>query len=389
VLLVTGRLGILGGGQLALYLCEAAQALGVKVAVFAEPGDAPALERADRAFRAGRASFGSLDDFLAHCDVVTFDKEAIPEAILAHLTAAEKRGCIAARPGTATLHMLGDKALQKAWLVRHKLPTLPYAVLPANARSPHFLTQKCGAGIVQKVRCGGYDGRGVQVLTPAEATQQLWKVPSIVEPYLPGCLEIAVIVARTQSGEVECFPPVSMEFDAQLNSVRTVIMPAAIDTRQTEAAVTLARKTVDALDGVGVFAIEMFITAEGLILINEISPRVHNSGHVTLDACNVSQFEQHVRAVTGMPLVPVSLSSPAAMLNILYFEADRALYPVKPTATTLPDLDARVYWYGKTPGRAGRKMGHINSLGSDTSEALELAQNALSNLPRGCGGKVG
>jgi len=133
---------------------------------------------------------------------------------------------------------------------------------------------------------------------------------------------------------------------------------------------------------VGVFAVEMFLTDEGTLLINEISPRVHNSGHLTLDGCNVSQFEQHVRAVLGLPLVAIRSLSPAAMVNILDSEELRACSPARPTRETSPQGDVSVYWYGKTPGRTGRKVGHINALASGAGEALDLARQTLADLAR-------
>lgn len=377
---MTTRLGIIGGGQLALYLCQAAQALGAEVAVIAEPGDAPALKLADKAHSAELDNLAAIDKFLADADVVTFDKEAIPDETLLHLIAAEEQGRTLVRPGADILLLLKDKALQKNWLVQHNLPTLPYVVLSGDSESLSSLQDKLGAGLVQKVRCGGYDGRGVQILKPTQTSQKLWDVPSLVEPFLPECREISVIAARSQTGEIEIYPPVSMEFDPQLNSVETVTMPASIDAQKTREAQDLGRRALEALGGVGLFAIEMFITREGELLVNEISPRVHNSGHVTLDACNVSQFEQHVRAVMGMPLAPVKLDSPAAMINILYTDDFRAICPSNPVAQTLPDLGTTVYWYGKTTGQMGRKMGHINSVGADVGEALELAQRALLKL---------
>lgn len=374
------RLGIIGGGQLALYLCQAAQALGAEVAVIAEPGDAPALKIADKAHSAELDDLTAIDKFLADSDVVTFDKEGIPDQTLFHLISAQEQERIVIRPGADTLLLLKDKALQKDWLVEHNLPTLPYIVLPGDSVSLSSLQDKLGMGLVQKVRCGGYDGRGVQIMPPTQSSQKLWDVPSLVEPFLPECREISIIAARSQSGEIEVYPPVSMEFDPELNSVETVTIPASIDPQQAAEAEDLGRRTLEALDGVGLFAIEMFITEAGELLVNEISPRVHNSGHVTLDACNVSQFEQHVRAVLGMPLTPVNLDSPAAMINILYTDDFRAICPSNPVVQTLPDLGTSVYWYGKTTGQMGRKMGHINSVGADVGEALALAQRALVML---------
>ena len=377
---MTSRLGIIGGGQLALYVCEAAQALGAEVSILAEPGDAPALHRADKRFVAALDDIAVVEQFLASCDVVTFDKEAIPDETLFHLAAAEERGHCAVWPRAETLLLLKDKGRQKEWLVQQGLPTLPFRVLSGNNLPIGELTGTLGDCLVQKACQGGYDGRGVQILAPITSSQALWNVPSVVEPFLPDCREVAVIVARSHSGAIEIFPPVSMEFDAQLNSVSTVVMPAVIDSGKTGEAKALAHRAIAALGGVGVFAVEMFLTAKGELLINEISPRVHNSGHVTMDACSVSQFEQHARAVLGMPLQPGSLVSPAVMLNILYSEDFRTVCPPGPTVQTLPEQGATIYWYGKTPGHAGRKMGHINAVGRSVGDALQQAGSALERL---------
>jgi 5-(carboxyamino)imidazole ribonucleotide synthase len=377
---VSARLGIIGGGQLALYLCEAAHALGVEVAIITEPGDAPALQLAETPIQAELTDIGAIERFISACDVVTFDKEAIPELTLECLAAAEDQGRTSVRPRVNTLRLLKDKALQKAWMVRHELPTLPYCTLPGNMMSVDDLTARFGQSIVQKARSGGYDGRGVQILAPLRSAEELWDTPSIVEPYLPDCQEIAVIAARSLSGEIQTYHPVGMAFDGELNSVETVIMPAPISSQLAEEAMALACKALNVLDGVGVFAIEMFINAENELLINEISPRVHNSGHVTLDACNVSQFEQHVRAVLDLPLVPVTSHAPAVMLNIFDSEETRTFSPTNPLTTKLPKLGTTVYWYGKEPGRTGRKMGHINSVGSGVAEALAFAHQASTQL---------
>ncbi len=373
VRVVMRRLGIIGGGQLALYLCEAAQALGVEVAVLAEPGDAPALRRADTRFIAALDDIAAIDRFLACCDVLTFDKEAIPDDTLLHLAAAETQGACVVLPRVDTLLMLKDKGLQKTWLVEQNLPTLPFKLLSGNSVSLDELTGTLGRSLVQKSSRGGYDGRGVQVLAPITSARELWDVPSVVEPYLTHCREVAVIVARSASGAVDIFPPVSMNFDTRLNAVLSVTVPAGIGADTAGEAQQLACRAIEALSGVGVFAVEMFLTAGGELLINEISPRVHNSGHLTLQACNVSQFSQHVRAVLDLPLLPSRLLSPAVMLNILYRENDRAICPREPSVQALPEPGATLYWYGKTPGHPGRKMGHINAVGRDVDQALVRA----------------
>jgi 5-(carboxyamino)imidazole ribonucleotide synthase len=171
-----------------------------------------------------------------------------------------------------------------------------------------------------------------------------------------------------------------MEFDARLNSVRTVTMPAAVSPHIGATATELAERVVTLLNGIGVFAIEMFLTPQEELLINEISPRVHNSGHVTLDACNVSQFEQHVRAVVGLPLVAIESRSCGVMLNILYCEAMREHCPASPVADHTSQPGTSVYWYGKAPGMEGRKMGHINAVAPSVAAALKLAEGALEQF---------
>jgi 5-(carboxyamino)imidazole ribonucleotide synthase len=273
------RLGIVGGGQLALYLCQAAQALGVEVAVLSQPGDAPALDIADWPFRLESGNQAAIDGFVARCDIVTFDKEAVPEDWLSQLERAERAGGVSVFPAVGTLRLLKDKGTQKAWLREQNLPTLPFTVLPGNAVAVGELTAKLGLAVVQKTRTGGYDGRGVQIIGSLTSAGQLWDTPSVVEPFLPGSTEISVIVARTQTGELQAYPPMTMQFDHQLNTVIAVTMPASITPAKSDEAMRIAAEAVSALNGVGVFAVEMFLTDGGALLINEISPRVHNSGH--------------------------------------------------------------------------------------------------------------
>jgi len=375
-------LGIVGGGQLALYLCEAAQALGFEVAILADSADAPALQRADRPFTAGMDRMAALAQFHASCDVITFDKEAVADDMLTVLMEESQRKGLAIRPAVGTLHLLKDKALQKTWLREQGLPTLPFRIIAGRPDALCSLTQELGSSLVQKSRCGGYDGRGVQVLQSVTSPEQFWDVPSMVEPFLPDCQEISLITVRAHTGELQTYPPVSMDFDTQLNAVRTVSMPADISADLWVAATELAERAVTLLQGVGVFAIEMFVTPAGELYINEISPRVHNSGHLTQDACNVSQFEQHVRAVMGLPLVAIIHESPAAMCNILYTQAMEECCPDSPVTERLPHSGAAVYWYGKTTGSAGRKMGHVNAVAANVSDAVVAAHRVLAEVTR-------
>lgn len=376
---MSGVLGIIGSGQLALYLCEAAHRLGFEVAILADSADAPALARANRPFVAQAHAEQQLDAFLTGCDVVTFDKEAIADDIVAQVSAASALHGLVVRPGIDTLLLLKDKAHQKCWLREQGLPTLPFRILEQRPPSLSALTGGLGPALVQKRRSGGYDGRGVQVLRRLESPELLWDVPSIVEPFLADCVEISVVIARGHTGELRTYPPVEMDFDPSLNLVRTVFMPARLSPALGSAAVSLAERVVTQLQGVGVFAIEMFVTPAGELLINEISPRVHNSGHLTQDACNVSQFEQHVRAVMGLPLLAIQQQHPAAMCNLLYSAALKPRCPDGARTESIPGVEgATVYWYGKTTGALGRKMGHINAVAPDLTSAIAAAQRGLA-----------
>lgn len=321
-----------------------------------------------------------LAQFLASCDVITFDKEAVADDMLALLTEESQSKRLVIRPAVDTLHMLKDKALQKTWLCEQALPTLPFRIIAGRPEALSGLTQQLGPSLVQKSRRGGYDGRGVQVLKSVDSLVQLWDVPSIMEPFLPDCQEISLITVRANTGELQTYPPVSMEFDTQLNAVRIVSMPANISADLCVVATELAERAVTLLQGVGVFAVELFVTPAGELYINEISPRVHNSGHLTQDACNVSQFEQHVRAVMGLPLVRIVQTSAAAMCNILYTQDMEEYCPQRPLTERLPDLGAAVYWYGKATGSAGRKMGHVNAVAASVAGAEAVAQRVLAEV---------
>lgn len=382
------RLGIIGGGQLALYLCEAARSLGIHVCVLSESLEDIALQAADKIFVGELDDLQLMEQLIAVCDVVTFDKEDVPNETLDFLLDAQSQRRISTDPCAGTLKMLKDKALQKTWMRENNLPTLPFHILPESAEAIEFPSGLFGTQLVQKARCGGYDGRGVQLLLGENPLQDLWDTPSIVEPYLADCREISIITARGKNGDIQTYPPLSMDFDHQLNSVQTVSMPADISFEYCTAATALAEKVVTLLDGVGVFAVEMFITADEELLINEISPRVHNSGHLTLDACNVSQFEQHVRAVTGLPLVKIKAETPGVMVNILYTEALKENCPPEPLVHRETESGASIYWYGKSPGNIGRKMGHINAVAESIDSALEQANHAMLQLSSRGGDKA-
>ncbi len=373
------RLGIVGGGQLGMYLSQAAARLGIETCVLTEEADAPAASFATQLIVGEPGDAEVLERFIDASDVVTFDKEDIPNEALMQLRQAACNRRVEIRPEAETLFLLKDKGQQKTWLSECKFPTLPFKLLQGKLSSAEreAVAEEFGLPLVQKARCGGYDGRGVQIIDNLDA---LWDTPSLIEPFLAGTREIAVLLARDIEGNSAAWPPLGMDFDPKLNSVTTVYTPASIPQSLAEEAVALGVRIIDRLGGVGVFAIEMFIDGDGALQVNEISPRVHNSGHLTMEASPVCQFEQHVRAVCGLALGDVSDTQPAAMSNILYREAFRKACPPAPEAQTGEADNITLHWYGKAPGRPGRKMGHITALAADPQEASRLAQEALENL---------
>ena len=357
------RLGIIGSGQLALYLCQAARKLDVHTCVMSEEAEVPAAVAADQLLVGALDEPELLDAFIDSCDV-------------------ERQGQLRSHPSADILALIKDKGLQKSWMVEHGFPTLPFRLLDGQETDSDALREEFGLPLVQKARTGGYDGRGVQILKTQEALEQLWDTPSLVEPFLADSREIAVLLTRDSEGNCEVYPVFGMDFDPRLNALDCVYTPASVSPEMAAEAQDLGRRVIAALGGVGVFAIELFIGPDDQLLVNEISPRVHNSGHLTMEAAEASQFEQHVRAVCGLPLAPVGEVRPAAMVNILYREALRKRCPDAPRTDLSEGGDLALHWYGKPPGRDGRKMGHITALAEDAGQAAKNARRALADLAK-------
>ena len=341
--------GILGGGQLGRMLAVAASRLGYRSHVF-EPGDAPAAQVANDWTRASYDDAAALDAFARAVDVVTFEFENVPAAAL---------GCIGAlrpiRPGPRALAVSQDRLTEKTFLASLGLATAPFRDVP-DVETLADAVQALGAPAILKTRRLGYDGKGqVRIDDPADARSAfaaMHGADPILEGFVTFDREVSVIVARGLSGEVVCFDPgENVHRDGIL---RTTTVPATLTTAQRTDAALLAGRIVTALDYVGVMGVELFVTASGMV-VNEIAPRVHNSGHWTQAGCAVDQFEQHIRAVAGLPLGDGRRHADVVMENLIGDDIDR-----------LPDLlaasDMQVHLYGKAETRPGRKMGHVNRI---------------------------
>ncbi|MDX1540415.1 MAG: 5-(carboxyamino)imidazole ribonucleotide synthase [Geminicoccaceae bacterium] len=342
-------IGIVGGGQLGRMTAMAAARLGYSCHVFTDRADAPAAQVVSRATVASYDDPGALEAFGRAVDVVTFEFENLPATSLERLA-----GHAPVRPSPAVLRTCQDRLLEKRFLDRIEAPSAPWR--PLREIEDLDAVEALEAPWVLKTARFGYDGKGQRKTGPGDleaAWAELGHVPAIVESEIPFEREISVIVARGCGGGVASFVPVENRHENHI--LRQTIAPAPIGGETASAARRLAERITVALDVVGLLAVEMFVDQGGRLLVNELAPRPHNSGHWTLDACAVSQFEQLIRAVTGLPLGDPSQVLPATMTNLLGEEV-LDLDPI------LREPGARLHLYGKAEVRAGRKLGHVTRL---------------------------
>jgi len=345
-----GTIGILGGGQLGRMLALAAARLGLKTQVFCDNPASPAFHVCDGHTLGKFEDFGALAGFAAQCDVVTLEFENIPAKSLEHLAEL-----VPVNPRAEALRITQDRLDEKVFVRDAGIGTAVFHVVDIESDFAPAL-KACGAPSILKTRRFGYDGKGQAKVASesdiARAFARFGRVPCILEGFVPFAFEASVVAARGQDGSFAAFD--SPENIHEHHILRRSLVPGRLTIAQNKAAKDIARKIGDALDYVGVFAVELFVMKDGSLLVNEIAPRVHNSGHWTIEACAVSQFEQHIRAVAGWPLGDPARHADAMMENILGEEAASwADYARRPGALHL---------YGKAEIRAGRKMGHFTQL---------------------------
>lgn len=366
-------LGVLGGGQLGAMFTTAAKRLGYRVAAWDPDPEAPALKLADLALAAPFTDSSSLETFATAIKAATYEWENIPAATV---QALERR--IPVRPAPRILQIIQNRLEQKAFLVGHGIPVAPFQAM--TSPDTVVVPDAVGFPALCKTATLGYDGKGQWRLSGPEDVRRLqdelraqnqpqgrW----IVEQFLPFEKELSVLVVRSQEGDRRLYPVVENVHEAGI--LRTTRVPAAIEVKIAERAGALAGPLVDALDGVGTFCVELFLMKDGRLFVNEVAPRPHNSGHYTLDACTVSQFEQQVRAVCGLPLGEVKLTSPAVMVNLIGEDFTKATTDAG-IQKFLRDTGARLHVYGKKSVRPGRKMGHVTFLAASADAAWQSAR---------------
>ena len=343
-------IGILGGGQLGRMLALAAGQLGFKCHIFAPEEDSPAFQVSAAHTVAGYHDFVALEEFAKSVDVITYEFENVPSDTAAFL---ESQAVLA--PSSAALKTAQDRVDEKTFIAGLGIPVAPFAAVNSEADLEEAIA-RIGRPSVLKTRRFGYDGKGqtkIEAKTSAAAAwAEIGKAPAILEGFISFDTEISAIAARGWDGVIAVYDVPENHHENHI--LKTSTVPADIAGETAEAAHAMARTIIGALDYVGVMGIEMFVSGT-MLIVNEIAPRVHNSGHWTQDACAVSQFEQHIRAICGWPLGSTERHSNVVMHNILGPESAR-------WAEYGASVHTGVHFYGKAEARRGRKMGHINVL---------------------------
>jgi 5-(carboxyamino)imidazole ribonucleotide synthase len=347
-------IGLLGSGQLGRMLALAAARLGFKCHVFAPDRDSPAFDVVRESTRADYDDEQALARFAESVDVVTYEFENIPAE-----TAAFLAPLVPVLPDPRILATTQDRIAEKDFIAGLGIGTAPYAAVATSAELSTAL-ERIGRPAVLKTRRFGYDGKGQAAIAKDAAAEAAWHdvgaQPSILEAFVPFVREVSVVAARAADGTVECFDLTENEHRDHILKVSRV--PAAVSDATAQEARRIVETIAHHFDYIGVLAVEMFVLGDGTLLVNEIAPRVHNSGHWTLDGASVSQFEQHIRAVAGWPLGKPIRKSRVEMTNLIGHEVDDYRKWL-----TVPG--AAVHLYGKIAVRPGRKMGHVTRLFAD------------------------
>jgi 5-(carboxyamino)imidazole ribonucleotide synthase len=377
------QVGVIGGGQLAWMMLGAAQQLGIDLVLQTPLATDPAIQNSleaglsqtVNAILAPIADEEATARLAQQCQVITFENEFVD---LPALSLLEAQG-VCFRPKLSVLASLLDKYEQRQFLQSLNLPVPPFAKMTAQD-SPQTLG--LAFPLVVKSRRHGYDGQGTFILQNATELEQFWQRFGaadanrfMAEAFVPFECELAIMAARSVTGEVALYPVI--ETDQKQQVCHWAIAPAHIPPATQTQIEAIATTLLNKLDAVGIFGIELFLTPDGQVFVNEIAPRTHNSGHLTIDACHTSQFEQHLRAVCGLPLGDPSLKTAGAvMVNLLGFETSHSSYLEK--RDRLAEIPhAKVYWYSKMESNPGRKLGHVTVLmdRSDRASAVAIAQH--------------
>jgi 5-(carboxyamino)imidazole ribonucleotide synthase len=367
------KLGILGGGQLGRMLIQQAINYNVTVKVLDPDPEAPCRKLCEEFTVGSLGDYETVYQFGKTVDLLTIEIEKVNVDALEQL---EKEG-IAVYPQSRIIRLIQDKGLQKQFFKENGIPTADFKIIS----SPDQLkTSPFPFPYIQKLRRDGYDGKGVYKVNDESYLDKAFTAPSLIEELIDFEKEIAVIVARNANGDIKCFPMVEMEFNPQANLVEFLIAPSTLPFEIHQQAEEIAKKIAETLKIVGLLAVELFLDKHGKVLVNELAPRPHNSGHQTIEGNTVSQFEQHLRAIFNQPLGNTDCLNNAIMVNILGeagYEG-RAVY--QGIEKILDQPGVYIHLYGKAITKPFRKMGHVTIIDADREKAIEKARFVQETL---------
>lgn len=370
-------LGILGGGQLGKMMLYDTRKMDIKTRVMDPNPEAPCKISADDFEVGDLMDYHQVLQFGRKVDVLTFEIESVNVEALEQLESEGKK----VYPSSATLRKIQNKGVQKEFYQKHKIPTADFQLFESKADLNEAIIRKeVSFPFVWKSLTGGYDGKGVSVIKKQEDLIPLPEVACLSEDLVNFKNELAVIVARNVSGDIKTYPVVEMEFHPTANQVEYVLSPARIDKAVAQKARDLAMKVSSSFEHVGLLAVEMFQTSEDEVLVNEVAPRPHNSGHFSIEASYTNQFEQHLRAILDLPLGATEQKCAAVMVNLVgdaQYEGE-VYYENMEEIMRMPGVTPHIY--GKKETRPFRKMGHVSIIGEHIDQARSVAQEVKAKI---------
>lgn len=364
-------IGVIGGGQLGKMLIEASRPWNVKYTVLENDPNCPSSLVATKVIVGGLKDADCIQKLASSCDVITYEIEHINSHALLELEQSGKTVI----PSARALQTIQDKGLQKQFYMKHAVPTAQFVICDNPRELSKFIDAFSGDKVVVKQRTGGYDGKGVDIVAKKDIETGNYQTPGpcVVEQFHADITEYSVIVAADRFGKLITYPLIEMYFNPQSNLVEFLFSPAETSPDLEAECRNVAMHAVKALQSPGLFAVELFVTSTSEVLVNEIAPRPHNSGHHTIEGSYTSQFEQLNRILLGLPLGNTDMVQPAAMINLVGGEGQVGSYKLKNTEVLLSEPGVYVHLYNKAEIRPHRKMGHITVLAESLDQLLEKA----------------
>lgn len=366
------KLGILGGGQLGRMFIQSAMSYGTPIHILDPNPNCPAANLCDSFTQGSFNDYDTVFDFGSGMDVLTIEIENVNTEALFQL---EREG-VKVFPQPHIIKLIKDKGVQKQFYKDNNIPTADFELCD----SLEEVEQKATFPIVQKMRKGGYDGKGVQILKSPEDLEDAFDVASLLEEKIDFVKEVSVIVARNEKGEIRSYPTCEQEFNPEANLVEFLFSPAKISQETEKQAQVIAKTIIEKLKMVGLLAVEFFVLEDGSVIVNEMAPRTHNSGHHTMECNYTSQFEQHYRSVMNFPLGSTEIIQPGVMINLLGDKNHTGTPVYEGINEVMKQEGVYVHLYGKTETKPFRKMGHITVVNPDLHKAIANAREVAKSV---------